>query len=60
ERLSISTMTLSKDRTRLHLEIPDLKKEHVVYFRLPDDLRSASGQRLWSSEAWYTLNAIPE
>jgi cytochrome c len=58
--LPVSTLSLSKDRTRAYLEIPDLKKEHVVYFRLPDGLQSASGQPLWSSEAWYTLNTIPD
>ncbi len=52
-------LTLSEDGTRLYLEIPGLKKEHVVYFRLPDGLKSASGQGLWSSEVWYTLNEIP-
>ncbi len=57
--LKASRMTLSEDGTRLYLEMPNLHKEHVVYFRLPDALKSASGQGLWTSEAWYTLNAIP-
>ncbi|MEQ9441784.1 MAG: c-type cytochrome [Cyclobacteriaceae bacterium] len=59
ETLDITRMDLSEDRTRLYLEIPNLQEEHVVYFRLPEDLQSASGQSLWSSEAWYTLNHIP-
>ena len=59
EILTITQMKLSEDRTRLYLEIPDLKEEHVVYFRLPEDLQSENGQALWSSEAWYTLNRIP-
>jgi cytochrome c len=59
EEMSISRWQLSEDRRRLYLEIPNLKKEHVVYFRLPDNLRSSSGQSLWSSETWYTLNIIP-
>ncbi|WP_428656404.1 c-type cytochrome [Runella sp.] len=57
--MSISQLTVSKDRTRIVLEIPNLKKEHVVYFRLPDALKSSSSQSLWSSETWYTLNNIP-
>ena len=57
--MTISQITVSKDRTKLYLEIPNLKKEHVVYFRLPDELKSNSGQSLWSSETWYTLNNIP-
>ncbi len=60
EKLKIEKISISKDRTRILLEIPGLKKEHVVYFRLPENLKSATGQSLWSSEAWYTLNNIPE
>jgi len=60
EDLKITRINISQDRTRVYLEIPDLKKEHVVYFRLPENLQSTSGQSLWSSEAWYTLNNIPD
>jgi cytochrome c len=60
EKLKISRITISKDRRRIFLEIPGLKKEHVVYFRIPAHMQSAGGQSLWSSEAWYTLNNIPE
>lgn len=59
EKLKISRVTLSEDRKRLNLEIPNLKKEHVIYFRLPENFQSSSGQFLWSTEAWYTLNNIP-
>jgi len=59
EALKITKMQLSTDRKRLYLEIPNLKKEHVVYFRLPDNLKSAVGKTLWSSEAWYTLKDTP-
>ena len=58
--LKIAHLTVSEDRTRMTLEIPGLKEGHVVYFRLPEDLRSADGQSLWSSESWYTLNHIPD
>jgi cytochrome c len=58
--LSISQFELSEDRKRMLLEIPDLKESHVVYFRLPETLKGESGQDLWSSEAWYTLNHIPK
>ena len=60
ETLRATRINLSDDRTRLSLEIPNLKEEHVVYFRLPTNLQSADAQPLWSSEAWYTLNAIPK
>ena len=60
KKMKITKTALSADRKRIYLEIPGLKKEHVVYFMLPESLRSERGQSLWSSEAWYTLNNIPE
>jgi cytochrome c len=60
EKLKVTRVDISKDRKRIFLEIPDLKKGHVVYFSLSQNLHSAGGQSLWSSEAWYTLNNIPE
>ncbi|MFB9295761.1 c-type cytochrome [Persicitalea jodogahamensis] len=58
--LKASRMSLSQDGRRLYVEIPGLRKENVIYFRLPIDLKSASGHPLWTSEAWYTLNEIPK
>jgi cytochrome c len=57
--LSISTITISDDRRTLHLAINGLKEKRVVYFRLPENLKSRSGLPLWSGETWYTLNKIP-
>ena len=59
KKLKITKMDISADRKRIFLEIAGLRKEHVVYFMLPEGLTSVSGQDLWSSEAWYTLNNIP-
>ena len=60
QTLSISKFSLSDDRKRMLLEIPGLREKHVVYFRLPEQLKADSGNPLWSSEAWYTLNHIPK
>jgi cytochrome c len=60
EKLKVTGVNISKDRKHVLLEIPGLKKGHVVYLSLSQDLRSTAGQSLWSSEAWYTLNNIPE
>ena len=57
--MTINRLEISKDRKKVYLEIPELKEEQVVYFRLPEALKSDSGLSLWSSEAWYTLNNIP-
>ena len=60
ENMTITKVELSKNRTKVNLTITGLKKDHVIYIRLKDDLKSASGQLLWSSETWYTLNNIPK
>ena len=59
EKLKVARLSISKDQKTVSLEIPGLKKARVVYFRLPDALKSADGQLLWSSEAWYTMNNMP-
>lgn len=59
ENLKITRYTISADRTKVLLEVPGLKEEHVIYFRLKDNLPSDAGLPLWSGEAWYTLNRIP-
>ena len=50
---------LADDGMKIDLKIDGLKENHVVYFNLPVDLKSTNGNALWSSEAWYTLNKIP-
>ncbi len=57
--LTPSAISFNEKQTRVYLKLDGLREGHVVYFRLPDALKSASGQGLWSSEAWYTLNRIP-
>ena len=57
--LTISRVTVSPDRRRLHLVLPELEAGRVVYLRLPPGLRSEQGEPLWVDEAWYTLNALP-
>jgi cytochrome c551/c552 len=58
--LAVSSVEIAADRRSLRLRIPGLKPGYVVYLRLADRLRSASGDSLWTAEAWYTLNAIPQ
>jgi cytochrome c551/c552 len=57
--LPVSALEISSDKTRITARIPGLKEGHVVYMRLDDKARSESGDALWTSEAWYTLNNIP-
>lgn len=60
EDLKASKMDISEDRKKVIFEIPGLKENHVVYFRIIKPFNSQSGQDLWSTECWYTLNRIPE
>src|SRR5690606_32959120 len=57
--LQITSVNLSKDRKKVFLELEGMKPEHVIYIRIADPFLSATGQSLWTTEAWYTLNAIP-
>ncbi len=45
------------DGRSVDLYIDGLEPEHVVHLRL--DPTGTRGQRMWSTEAWYTLNRIP-
>ncbi len=58
--LPVTALTLSDDRQTLSASIPGLKEGYVVYLRLNDRLRSANSSTLWTAEAWYTLNNIPD
>lgn len=51
--------SVSPERTKVFLEIADLKPSHVIYVRLLPPCLSAEGELPWSTEAWYTLHAIP-
>ncbi|MFE2045188.1 family 16 glycoside hydrolase [Streptomyces sp. NPDC059477] len=59
EALSVSRAVVSRDRTQVTLDIPGLTADRVVHVRSPRPFAAASGEALWSTEAWYTLNAIP-
>lgn len=56
----VKSASVSPDRRRVFLEIEGLKPAHVVYLRLLPPCLSEDGQRPWSTEAWYTLKALPE
>lgn len=59
ETLSVRSAKLSSDRKKVTLDIPGLKANRVVHVRSPRPFSSASGESLWSTEAWYTLNSMP-
>ena len=54
----ITAATVSEDRKSVRLKIDGLVKGHVHHLTAPE-VKSASGKALWHTEAWYTLNEIP-
>ena len=58
--LTVSALEVATDRRSLRLKIPGLKAGYVIYLRLDDRLRSDASTSLWTAEAWYTLNVIPQ
>ncbi|MBQ1075726.1 discoidin domain-containing protein, partial [Micromonospora sp. C31] len=59
ETLPVSSATLSQDGKTVTLAIDGLKAGRVVHVRSPRPFTASNGQSLWSTEAWYTLNAVP-
>jgi cytochrome c len=58
--LQVKSATVSQDRRRVFLEIDGRKAGHVVYIRVADGIRNEQNKPLWTTEAWYTLNAVPD
>ena len=59
EELTVTEATLSEDRKTVSLELDGLKPGRVVYVRSPRPFEAEGGEPLLSTEAWYTLNALP-
>ncbi len=55
----VKSASVSADRKTVFIELENLRPSHVVYLRLLPPCLSADGERPWSTEAWYTLNAVP-
>lgn len=59
ETMTVKSATVSADRKKVFLEIPNLKPLHVVNLHLSNLPVSELGHEIWTTDAWYTLNAIP-
>ncbi|WP_260189683.1 family 16 glycoside hydrolase [Actinophytocola gossypii] len=59
EELAVTSAHVTRDRRTVVLEIPGLRTDRVVHLRSPRPFAAEGGEELWSTEAWYTLNAIP-
>ena len=58
QTLTVTSATPSADRRKVTLKIAGLQAGRVVHVRSPRPFASQSGSSLWSTEAWYTLNAL--
>lgn len=57
--LTVRQASVSPDRTRVDLWIPDLSAPAVVYLRLLPPCIDASLDTPWTTEAWLTVGALP-
>lgn len=55
----VASATVSSDRRKVFLELPEMIEGEVVHVRLAESLPSESGQPLWTGDLWYTVNRIP-
>jgi hypothetical protein len=58
QTLTVTSATPSADRKKVTLKIAGLQAGRVVHVRSPRPFAAESGASLWSTEAWYTLNAL--
>lgn len=59
QTMTVQSATVSSDRKKVFLEIPGLKPQHVLHLQLSGLPVSDLGHEIWTTDAWYTLNAIP-
>ncbi len=59
ETLTVSGATASADGKTVTVMVDGMKPDRVVHLRSPRPFAAASGEELWSTEAWYTLNSYP-
>lgn len=59
ETLTVTSATPSEDGRTVRIQVAGMKPDRVVHLRSPRPFSAASGETLWSTEAWYTLNTYP-
>lgn len=60
ENLNIVSVNISDDRRKVFLELNGMKEDRVVHVQLKNHFISEKNNELWSTEGWYTMNAIPK
>ena len=59
-QMNILSINVADDRKKVFLELAGMKENRVVYVHLLNPYISVEGHELWTSEAWYTMNNIPQ
>ncbi len=57
--LKVMGAYVSADRNKVSLRLNGMKAGHVVYVHMKNPYVSDSGNSLWSTEGWYTMNNVP-
>ena len=60
KNLRISDVRISQDRKKVFLQLPGIQEGHMIYIRLKKNFVSAHENSLWTTEAWYNMNQIPD
>ena len=55
----MESATVSADGKTVSLTVAGVKPGRVVHIRSPRPFSAADGEQLWSTEVWYTANAVP-
>jgi len=59
ETLTVKDATISADKKEVTVHVDGLKPGRVVHVRSQRPFASSTGEELWNTEAWYTLNVLP-
>jgi glucose/arabinose dehydrogenase len=59
EDLAVEGATVSADGKTVSISVAGVKPGRVVHIRSPRPFSAADGEQLWSTEVWYTANAVP-
>ena len=59
ESLLVKDAAISSDKKTVTIHVDGLKPGRVVHVRSQRPFASNTGEELWNTEAWYTLNSLP-
>ena len=60
EELMVDSIEILEDGKTARVTVNGIKAGHIIYFNVDPSVRSKEDQKLWSNEAWYSLNVLHE